>query len=103
MVSKMVCQEEVGKVFALINSSEFLIGLGAGPLYTLVYNETINTDAGLYNFLSAGLFLMMTFMVSAVISLQLKSATVPIPLYEELVEEREPTTTQSQSSLATIG
>ncbi|VEN61032.1 unnamed protein product [Callosobruchus maculatus] len=103
MVSKMVSQEEVGKVFALINASEFLISLGAGPLYTLVYNETINTDPGAFNFLSASLFLLMTLMISAVISLQLKSATVPTRLYEELVEETEQTAAASQSNVTTIG
>nr|CAH7748371.1 unnamed protein product [Callosobruchus chinensis] len=103
MVSKVVCQEEVGKVFALINSSEFLIGLGAGPLYTLVYNDTLDTDAGLYNFLSAGFFGMMILMISAVISLQLKSAAVPTSPYEELVEETESTTAASESNVAING
>lgn len=40
----------------MIMASEFLIGLGSSPLYTAVYNATINTDPAVFNYLSAGLF-----------------------------------------------
>lgn len=37
-------------------ASEFLFGLGASPLYTAVYDATIDTDPAVFNYLSAGLF-----------------------------------------------
>lgn len=56
IVSKICSAEEVGKIFSAIMASEFFFSLGANPLYTLVYNDTINKDPGIFNFLSAGLY-----------------------------------------------
>ncbi|CAH1961524.1 unnamed protein product [Acanthoscelides obtectus] len=102
LVSNMVDHEEVGKLFSLINSSEFLLGIGAGPLYTLVYNKTLDTDAGLYNYLSAGLFGLMILMIGSVISLQLKSS-IPTTIYEQLDEESESTAATGFQSNAPTG
>lgn len=40
----------------MIMASEFLFSLGASPLYTAVYDATINNDPAVFNYLSAGLF-----------------------------------------------
>lgn len=56
MVAKLASPEEVGKIFSVIMLSEFLIGLGASPLYTFVYNSTIKSEPAVFNYLSAALF-----------------------------------------------
>lgn len=61
LVSKILPNEEVSKVFALIVISESMVGLLGSPIYTSIYNATISKDATLYNFVSAGLFLFEIF------------------------------------------
>ncbi|CAG9834868.1 unnamed protein product [Diabrotica balteata] len=56
LISKLVPVDEIGKVFALIMVAEFIISIGASPFYTFIYNATVYTDPGFYNFISAGLF-----------------------------------------------
>lgn len=56
LLSKLVPDDEIGKIFSMIMATEFLVGLGASPLYTAVYKATINTDPAVFNYLSAGLF-----------------------------------------------
>lgn len=56
LVSKIVPNDEIGKVFALIVASESLIGMGGSPIFTVIYNATLSTDAGIYNFIAAGFY-----------------------------------------------
>lgn len=55
LVSKLIPSKEMGKIFSITMFVAAAIGLASGPLYTSVYNNTINKDAGIYNFLTAGL------------------------------------------------
>ncbi|CAH1110898.1 unnamed protein product [Psylliodes chrysocephalus] len=52
LVSKMVPPHEVGKIFSVTMIGGAIFDLGASPLYTLVYNDTINTYSGIYNVIS---------------------------------------------------
>ncbi|KAJ8925662.1 hypothetical protein NQ315_009507 [Exocentrus adspersus] len=56
LISKLVPDNEIAKIFSMIMASEFLFGLGGSPLYTAIYNSTINSDPGVFNYLTAGLY-----------------------------------------------
>lgn len=54
----------VGKIFALTTSLESLSPLIAAPLYTTVYNATLDYYPGIFNFISAGLYLLCFTFIS---------------------------------------
>ena len=56
LVSKIVPNEEVGKVFALIVVSEALFGMAGSPTFTAIYNATISTNPAIFNFVAAGIY-----------------------------------------------
>ncbi|XP_018576193.1 proton-coupled folate transporter isoform X2 [Anoplophora glabripennis] len=70
LISKLIPDDEIGKIFSMIMASEFLIGLGASPLYTAIYNGTINSDPAFFNYLSAGLFAVNMILTVTIIILQ---------------------------------
>ncbi|XP_072388485.1 probable peptidoglycan muropeptide transporter SLC46 isoform X1 [Diabrotica undecimpunctata] len=51
-ISRIVPADEMGKIFAVLVGGTALISLGASPLYTMVYNATIDTNSSLYNLVS---------------------------------------------------
>ncbi|XP_056639058.1 proton-coupled folate transporter-like isoform X1 [Diorhabda sublineata] len=51
-VSRLVSVDEAGKIFSITVAGGALISLGASPLYTAIYNATINIDAALFNILT---------------------------------------------------
>lgn len=56
LVSKLMPLNEMGKIFSITMFITFAIGLTSGPLYTMIYNHTINTNAAVYNFVTAGFY-----------------------------------------------
>lgn len=58
----------VGKIFALTTSLESLSPLIAAPLYTTVYNATLDYYPGIFNFISAGLYLLCFTFISWVLN-----------------------------------
>lgn len=54
LLSKTVPPEEMGKLFAVFAPLEVLSAIIILPLYTLVYNATIDVFPSAYNFMSAG-------------------------------------------------
>lgn len=54
LMSKIVPQEEMGKLFSFFAPLEVLVSLLILPLYTLVYNTTIDVLPSAYSFMSAG-------------------------------------------------
>uniref|UniRef100_A0A0A1WK53 Solute carrier family 46 member 3 n=1 Tax=Zeugodacus cucurbitae TaxID=28588 RepID=A0A0A1WK53_ZEUCU len=55
IVSLAVPSNEIGKIYSLASCLQTLSPLASAPLYTLVYNSTLNFYPGLYNFISTGL------------------------------------------------
>lgn len=55
LLSKVVEPEEAGKVFSFILPIETIMGTVVYPIYTLVYNATIETLPSAYNFVVAGI------------------------------------------------
>lgn len=87
LISKLIPDDEIGKIFSMIMASEFLIGLGSSPLYTAVYNATIDTDPAVFNYLSAGLFGFNAILTITIIILQ----QINPVRYSELNNEDEET------------
>lgn len=54
LMSKMVKAEEMGKLFAFFLPLEVFTSIAVSPVYTLLYNATIDVLPSAYNFLSAG-------------------------------------------------
>lgn len=54
VLSKTVPSEEMGKLFAFFAPLEVLSAILVLPLYTFVYNSTIEILPSAYNFMSAG-------------------------------------------------
>ncbi|CAG2067194.1 unnamed protein product [Timema podura] len=57
IIANSVQPHEVGKVFSLTTSLEAITPLVAGPIYTLLYNSTLNYFPGALYVLSAAMFL----------------------------------------------
>uniref|UniRef100_A0A6P7GU06 Proton-coupled folate transporter-like n=1 Tax=Diabrotica virgifera virgifera TaxID=50390 RepID=A0A6P7GU06_DIAVI len=70
LVTKSVSQDEAGKVFSTIMASAYLIGLGGGPLYSMVYNATISTYPGAFNFMSAGIHTISVILLLIIMKLE---------------------------------
>ncbi|CAG9854727.1 unnamed protein product [Phyllotreta striolata] len=54
VLAKMVSPEEMGKILALISVISSLVNMLSNVLYPLVYNATIDSFIGLFNFVSFG-------------------------------------------------
>lgn len=57
LISKLVHEEEVAKILSAFNIGSNVLNPLSSIGYTALYNATINTDAGLYNFVTAGIVL----------------------------------------------
>lgn len=55
LMSKAVEPDESGKVFSFILPVETILGTIVYPIYTFVYNATIDTSPSAYNFVIAGI------------------------------------------------
>lgn len=55
-ISKVVEEEEIGKIFGLAIASQFLFGVAGSPLYTMFYDNTFDSNPGSFNFMSAGIY-----------------------------------------------
>ncbi|XP_070497479.1 probable peptidoglycan muropeptide transporter SLC46 [Chironomus tepperi] len=58
VMSVAVPHHEIGKVYSLTTCFEALSGLGAGPLYTAIYNNTFTVFTGAYHLLTATAFII---------------------------------------------
>ncbi|XP_044264004.1 tetracycline resistance protein, class C-like isoform X2 [Tribolium madens] len=86
LVSKIVPNEEIGKVFALIVASESLIGMGGSPIFTAIYNATISTDAGIFNFVAAGVYIVEILLAIGIILVRNVTTTEN---YNQIVNEND--------------
>lgn len=54
LMSKMVHTDEMGKLFAFFVPLEVFTSIAVSPVYTLLYNSTIDVLPSAYSFMSAG-------------------------------------------------
>ncbi|XP_049809081.1 uncharacterized protein LOC126252216 [Schistocerca nitens] len=55
MLTRLVAKDEIGQVFALAVTLEALTPLAGPPIYSAVFNASINSFPGAYHLLSAGI------------------------------------------------
>ncbi|XP_031639670.1 proton-coupled folate transporter-like [Contarinia nasturtii] len=65
-LASLVPSSEVGKVFSVVTTMELLAPIAAVPLYTFVYDNTIDTYAGAFNFFSAIIYLVCILIMTTV-------------------------------------
>ncbi|XP_030747837.1 proton-coupled folate transporter-like [Sitophilus oryzae] len=87
LLSKMVKEDEIAKIFSVISISSSIIDPISSTGYTALYNATINTDAGLFNFVSAAIFSVGVVIFSIIVIIQRKSPTVEYTIVPEESEE----------------
>lgn len=56
IISKIVKVEETGKVFSLLTALEGVVALIGSPIYTYIYNKTLLTVPGIFNFITASIY-----------------------------------------------
>ncbi|GLV36563.1 uncharacterized protein CBL_07940 [Carabus blaptoides fortunei] len=69
-ISKLLPPEDLGHVFAVTTSLETIVQLVSSPMYTLLYNNTLNIAPSAFNFLSAAIYGLNVIVTSAVIVLK---------------------------------
>jgi len=68
-ISKVVPADELGSVFSMVASLEACVPLVTSPLFTYVYQQTIDTFPSAILFISAALYLLITINLSIVSTL----------------------------------
>lgn len=58
LMSTVVNENEVSKIYSLTSSIEAMSGLGAAPLYTAVYSSTLSTFPSAFYLITAGLYMI---------------------------------------------
>lgn len=64
LISKLVAKEESGKIFSITITVESLTGLVGAPLYTFMYNYTLDINPGAFNFLTSGFFVVEIILIA---------------------------------------
>lgn len=64
LISKIVNESEVGKIFTLTVALETVGQTVSGPVYTFVYNSTIDRMPSAYNLVSAIIYLIAIVMIT---------------------------------------
>ncbi|XP_037717847.1 proton-coupled folate transporter [Drosophila subpulchrella] len=70
ILSHVTPSSELGKIFSLTTSLQSISPLGAAPLYTAVYQATVNFYPGIFNFISVALYFLCYCMSAAVFGIQ---------------------------------
>lgn len=63
-LSSLVPSCEIGKIYSMTTSMEALAPIGAAPIYTFIYNYTIDTYPGAFNFISAAVYVYCIVLLS---------------------------------------
>lgn len=63
IISKVTSKNEAGKVFSLISAVLTVSGFISSPMYTWVYNATLNSYSGAYNLCSVGFFALSLVLI----------------------------------------
>lgn len=58
IMSNILPHSEIGKIYSATTAFEAFSGLGAGPLYTNIYNRTLTTFPGAFNLITAAVFVI---------------------------------------------
>uniref|UniRef100_A0A6P7F0I3 Proton-coupled folate transporter-like n=1 Tax=Diabrotica virgifera virgifera TaxID=50390 RepID=A0A6P7F0I3_DIAVI len=95
VMSYMLRPEEMGNIMALMSIIQSLISLLSGLVYPAIYNATINTNSGLYNYLSLGINVIVGISILVLSRLNIPHYQPdPIPLSKEQESEKNSTTSK---------
>ncbi|XP_034486564.1 uncharacterized protein LOC117791045 [Drosophila innubila] len=72
IVSNIVPASDLGKIFSIKNVLQSFAPFVAAPLYTFIYQRSLTFCPGLFNFLSAALFLVAFVAIGCVLRIKLK-------------------------------
>ncbi|XP_017026990.1 probable peptidoglycan muropeptide transporter SLC46 [Drosophila kikkawai] len=70
ILSTVTPSSELGKIFSLTTSLQSISPLGAAPLYTAVYQATVQFYPGIFNFISVGLYFLCYIMSATLFGIQ---------------------------------
>ncbi|CAD7092313.1 unnamed protein product [Hermetia illucens] len=70
LIATVVPSEEIGKVYSVSTALEFIAPIGSAPLYTYVYNATLDTFAGAFNGITVFLYLISYILFAILFGLE---------------------------------
>lgn len=62
-LAALVPSTEIGKIYSMTTSMESLAPITSAPIYTLIYDLTIDSYPGAFNFFSATMYLMCILLI----------------------------------------
>ncbi|XP_076269606.1 putative peptidoglycan muropeptide transporter SLC46 isoform X1 [Rhynchophorus ferrugineus] len=74
LMSKLVMEDEIAKVFSVLSITSSILGPISSIIYTSLYNQTLTSDPGLFNFVSAGVSSIGIFIYLAILIIEKKSS-----------------------------
>ncbi|EDW35819.1 GL17463 [Drosophila persimilis] len=72
IVSNIVPPSDLGKIFSIKNVLQSFAPFVAAPLYTLIYKRSLTTYPGLFNFVSAFLYLLSFMFIGCVLRIKFR-------------------------------
>ncbi|XP_034654994.1 uncharacterized protein LOC117892693 [Drosophila subobscura] len=72
IVSNIVPPSDLGKIFSIKNVLQSFAPFVAAPLYTLIYKQSLTTYPGLFNFVSAFLYLLSFVFIGCVLRIKFR-------------------------------
>ncbi|XP_066140775.1 probable peptidoglycan muropeptide transporter SLC46 [Euwallacea fornicatus] len=72
-ISKLVCEEEVAKILTAFSIGSTILAPLSSAGYTNLYNATIQSDPGLFNFVTSGITFCCSMVLVAVVILEYRS------------------------------
>ncbi|ENN78722.1 hypothetical protein HUJ04_002793 [Dendroctonus ponderosae] len=90
LISKLVHEEEVAKILSAFNIGSNVLNPLSSIGYTALYNATINTDAGLYNFVTAGIVFGCSIIFMFALIVQRKASIEEYDVLESDENSSEP-------------
>ncbi|XP_060530037.1 probable peptidoglycan muropeptide transporter SLC46 isoform X2 [Cylas formicarius] len=67
LMSKLVHDNEVAKIFSVFNIGSSLFSMAGAPIYTNLYNATINSNPAIFNFFTAGIHILNTIILGVIL------------------------------------
>ncbi|XP_072376203.1 probable peptidoglycan muropeptide transporter SLC46 [Diabrotica undecimpunctata] len=79
VMSYMLRPDEMGKIFALINILQSLVNVLSSLVYPAVYNATLNTNSGIYNFMTCAVHGVVAISILILSRLKIPKVDMPPP------------------------
>jgi MFS family permease len=89
LVSKIIPNEEVGKILALVSAAQFFFGMAGSPIYSAIYNKTISTHSEIFNFVTAGFYVFEILITICIIYVRTVYVTTSVTYTRIINEESE--------------